>query len=177
MPSLEQIRKNKYLKIVEKLKERKDKEILDKSEEEKLIFILKNIFTAPAFKWFKDLKEKDLQTYIDVGMNIINLFSLIPPYTDYIIEDIIRGKKPIKIKRVELIKMLRQIRGVKSKIEVIHNGKTQTLDQILSGSSDGDKEDEEIPERTASKDSRRLFKEGTPSKSARNDDQIVGNGS
>lgn len=131
MPTLDEIRRDKYSKIVEKFKEKEKQKTLKKTEEEKIFFIFQRIMEKDAFEYFNDLKYSDFQTYINIGLNLINNFNLVPPFIDLIIDDLLKGRKPRKISKIEIMKMERKIKNVESQIKIIRDGESKDLSEVL----------------------------------------------
>jgi len=137
MPTLEQIRKNKYTKLVEKYKTRERESLIDSDDiEKKQLFVFKNILTEDAFDYFAALKELEFDIYFAIGLTLIKRFELIPPFIDWIIEDIFKGKIPIKIPKDDIIKLERAAKGIKAQINVIRDGEKKSLKEAILGNKD-----------------------------------------
>ena len=132
MPTIEQIRKNKYAKLVEKFKEREEKKILEKNKEEKVEYILKRIFTPKAWERFDSLQKLDHDLYVKLGAVIIEEFGLYD-FCDLIIRDILKGRQLIKFTEIDLEKYIRKIKGVRSKIQISRDGQITNLSEALKG--------------------------------------------
>jgi hypothetical protein len=174
MPTLDQIKKDKYLKMIKRLEKEKEVRILEEDEEEKLQFILKNIMTKDAFDYFIKKKEGDFPLYINMGMNIINTFNLVQPYVDLVIQDILDGKETIKLEKENLIRLMRELKGIRGQIKVVRDGKSKNLRDILKESDGGNETDSKRDEGKAAKNSRRTHKKGTSNANPRINDEAVG---
>jgi len=153
MPSIEEIRKkkfNKYMKRIDHLKENKES-ILKKDIAEKVQFVLERMMTEDAYKWWTDMKNRDYQLYWDVGLNLINP---IYDFIDYIIEDILKGKEIKKFKKLDIIKMARNIKGVRNQIKIQRDGQVKTLKETLTQQKESEEFGRMLTKRTFEQDRR-----------------------
>ena len=76
-----------------------------------------------------------------------------------IIDDIVKGKDIAEVKKDDIIKLVREVKGVRAKISVVRDGESKDLSEVIKGKT---------------KSSTGLVEEGTPSQDRGSDDEGVG---